>query len=137
MMLTRIINNTHLENKLALVVEDDAHNLVALGSLLRGFRIQFKRNTTGANVVRQLRNMCSRPDFILLDMDLPLGDPFEIYEKLREDRELGMIPVIAIADVQEMIQWRAIAQNIGFDGFITKPIDLEEFETVMQTIFQV
>ena len=135
-MLTTLMNKAQFENKMALVVEDDAHNLVALGSLLRGFRIQFKRNTTGANVVQQLRNMRRRPDFILLDMDLPQGDPFEIYEKLREDNELQVIPVIAIADEQTMGHWRTIIKEIGFDGSITKPIDQKEFEQVMRSIFR-
>jgi CheY-like chemotaxis protein len=130
------MDKVQLENKFALVVEDDAHNLMALGSLLRGFHIQFKRNTTGANVVNQLRNMHTRPDFILLDMDLPLGDPFEIYEMLRADVSLRMIPVIAIADCQTMAEWLTIIKDIGFDGFITKPIDQRDFAALMRSIFR-
>jgi CheY-like chemotaxis protein len=135
-MLTSVMDKSQLENKLALIVEDDAHNLMALGSLLRGFRIAFKRNTTGANVVQQIRNMRPRPDFILLDMDLPQGDPFEIYDKLRADVELRVIPVIAIADKKAMAEWITIIKEIGFDGFITKPIDQRDFQTVMQAIFR-
>ncbi|HLV36261.1 MAG TPA: response regulator, partial [Spirillospora sp.] len=84
MMLT-VLGKTVFEDKQALIVEDDAHHLLALSSLLSDFNITYKRNTTGANVLSQARRL--QPDFILLDLDLPDDDPFAIYEKLRADQE--------------------------------------------------
>ncbi len=69
-----------LENKWALVVDDDAHSLVAISSMLRDLGIRFKRNTTGAKVPEQMRSMNPPPDFVLLNLDLPHGSAFTINE---------------------------------------------------------
>lgn len=135
-MLTPAMHTANFANKHAFIVEDDAHNLMALGSLLRGYRIQFKRNTTGANVVQQLRQMRPHPDFVLLDMDLPHGDPFEIYEKLRADPVLRTIPVIATAEEAVMTTLRPLIEASGFDGTIIKPIAIPEFEKTLRSIMR-
>jgi CheY-like chemotaxis protein len=120
--------------KQALIVEDDAHNLLALGSLLRGLNIHFKRNTTGADVLQQARRV--RPDFILLDMDLPYGDPFLIYAKLRRDRDLKNVPVIAIGDNRLLKELQPRILKSGFAASLTKPIAPGALEDALKMIFR-
>ena len=131
--MLRVIDTTVFEDKQALVVEDDAHNLLALGSLLRDFKIQFKRNTTGANVLAQARKL--RPDFILLDMDLPDGDPFMIRERLRDDGELRDVPIIAIGDSRVINDLLPRIHASGFAGYLAKPIPQQCLEDVLRTVF--
>ena len=131
--MLRVIDTTVFEDKQALVVEDDAHNLLALGSLLRDFKIQFKRNTTGANVLQQARK--HRPDFILLDMDLPSGDPFAIRERLRDDRDLRDVPIIAIGDSRVIKDLLPRIHASGFAGYLAKPIPQQCLEDVLRTVF--
>ena len=78
-----------LEDKWALVVENDAHTLVAISSILRDLGIRFKRNTTGENVVEQIRAMNPRPDFILLDTDLPHAEAFVINRHVQSDSDVA------------------------------------------------
>jgi CheY-like chemotaxis protein len=118
----------------ALIVEDDAHNLLALGSLLKGLNIPFKRNTTGADVLQQARRV--RPDFILLDMDLPYGDPFAIYAKLRQDSDLKNVPVIAIGDSRVLDELQPRILKSGFADYLTKPIEPRALEDSLKMIFK-
>jgi len=131
MMLT-VLGKTVFEDKQALIVEDDAHHLLALSSLLSDFNITYKRNTTGANVLSQARRL--QPDFILLDLDLPDDDPFAIYEKLRADQELRPTPVIAIGERRLLDQLLPRIHASGFAGYIAKPIARPEFQDLLTKI---
>ena len=110
--MLRVIDTTVFEDKQALVVEDDAHNLLALGSLLRDFKIQFKRNT-----------------------DLPSGDPFAIRERLRDDRDLRDVPIIAIGDSRVIKDLLPRIHASGFAGYLAKPIPQQCLEDVLRTVF--
>jgi CheY-like chemotaxis protein len=79
------------KNASALVVEDDALNLVAITNLLKELNIQYKRNTTGMDVLQQARAMQPLPDVILLDMDLPYSTPYTICTAIRSDSLLAHI----------------------------------------------
>jgi CheY-like chemotaxis protein len=132
--MLHIMDRAVYKPKQALIVEDDAHNLLALGSLLKGLNIHFKRNTTGADVLQQARRV--RPDFILLDMDLPYGDPFSIYTKLCQDRDLKNVPVIAIGDSQLLDELKPRILKYGFADALTKPIDPRALEDSLKKIFK-
>ncbi len=122
-----------LENKWALVVEDDAHNLLAISGLLRDLGVRFKRNTTGANVLEQLRAMQPTPDFIILDVDLPHGDAFTIKERLRADAKLRNIPVITIGEGALADQPPQVL-HAGFAGYIPKPLPRKRFGDIIRRV---
>jgi CheY-like chemotaxis protein len=117
----------------ALVVEGDAHSLIAIGAILRDLGIDFKRNTTGVDVIDKLAMMRPRPDFILLDLDLPHGDAFEIIQSLKSHRPFAAIPVIAIADeIRPSIL--VDLQKTGFAGFINKPLPRRQFGQLLEQV---
>ncbi len=122
-----------LENKWALVVEDDAHSLVAISSLLRDLGVQFKRNTTGANVSEQMRTMTPSPNFILLDIDLAGGDAFVINQRIQSDPTLRQIPVIALGSTDDF-PLRQQMQRAGFAALILKPIPRRRFADLLERI---
>jgi two-component system cell cycle response regulator DivK len=119
-------------NKLALVVEDDALNLVAISSLLNRMRIRYKRNTTGAQVVQQAQYM--NPDFILLDMDLPDGDPFMICEAIHADPSLRHIPVIATGDESVLFKSLPRIRASQFAGYIPKPVCQKDLDGLLHSV---
>jgi CheY-like chemotaxis protein len=131
-MLQQVIGRAVFNDKVALVIEDDAHSLIALGSLLKSLHIQYKRNTTGAKVLQQARRLL--PDFVLLDMDLPDGDPFLIRAALRSDPELSKVPIIAIVDSRLMENLRLDIEQNSFAGCLPKPVAHQDFEELLRDV---
>lgn len=117
----------------ALIVEDDAHSLMAISSMFNEMGIKFKRNTTGADVIQQALTMNPRPNFILLDLDLPQGDPFEICNMLRSDDDLANIPVIAITD-QTVEYLLSQVKGVEFSACLPKPLPRKQFGMLLQEI---
>lgn len=122
-----------IETKLAYVVEGDAHNLAVISGLLRDIGINYKRNMTGANVLEHLHAMQPRPDFILLNIDLPYADGFTIGHMILRDRQLSAIPVIMIGtqNADEMVTQ---VQQIGFAGYIAKPLPKKLFGDIIRRV---
>jgi two-component system, chemotaxis family, response regulator Rcp1 len=74
-----------------------------------------------------------RPDLILLDMELPKMDGPQVLTELRADDALKNIPVVVLTASlvhQAILQ----AQQLRVDGFMTKPVDLEQFTTVVRSL---
>ena len=71
------------------------------------------------------------PDLILLDINLPGMDGYEVLKKLRSQDVSRDIPVIAVSanampkDIQK-------AKEAGFDGYITKPVNVKEFLSTVE-----
>lgn len=65
-----------------------------------------------------------KPDLILLDINLPGMDGFEVLKNLRQNQTTANIPVLAIS-ANAMKQDIEKGFNAGFDDYITKPIDID------------
>ena len=68
-----------------------------------------------------------RPDLVILDLDLPKKDGFEVLEEVKEDTELKVIPIVVLtmSNAEEDI-YRAY--ELGANCCITKPLGFEEFK---------
>jgi len=77
----------------------------------------------------------SRPDLILLDLDLPAKDGREVLAEIKADDELRNIPVVVVtgshapADVVQAYRQHA-------NAYVTKPIDTKEFLEAVNSIEQ-
>ncbi len=100
-----------------LVVDDDKTNLMlAQKILLPQYRIA--ACNSGAAALRYLEN--NRPDLILLDINMPQMDGFEVMGKLREREETASIPVIFLtADNATGTEVRCF--QLGAMDFVGKP----------------
>jgi CheY-like chemotaxis protein len=74
-----------------------------------------------------------KPDLILLDLNLPKKDGREVLEAVKQDDQLRHIPVVILTtsqaerDIVESYRLRA-------NAYVTKPVDLEQFLRVVQSI---
>ena len=117
-----------MANELILIVEDNEHNQKLAGDVLRfkGFRV-LVAETAEIGVPMALKE---KPDLVLMDIHLPGMNGIEALAKLRADPETKAIPVFAFT-ASVMPQDRREITSAGFDGFLSKPIDLKEFlETI-------
>lgn len=75
----------------------------------------------------------TRPDLILLDLNMPLMGGHEVLARIKSDNDLKTIPVVVLTtsgaapDVVDSYQHRA-------NAYVTKPINLDEFEFVVRQI---
>lgn len=75
----------------------------------------------------------TRPDLILLDLNLPRMNGFEVLNAIKEDPDLKRIPVVVLTTSQaeqDIIQ----SYNQYANAYVTKPVDLEQFVRVLKSI---
>ncbi|WP_258831150.1 MULTISPECIES: response regulator [Peribacillus] len=72
-----------------------------------------------------------QPDCLILDIQLPAKDGFQILQEFHLHNEKYVIPKIMIS-IQNDKQSRIKAFKMGVDDFIGKPIDIEEFIVKME-----
>jgi len=74
-----------------------------------------------------------RPDLILLDLNLPRKDGREVLAELKQDPELERIPVV-IFTTSHADQDILSTYELHANGYVTKPVDLEQFMTAVRSI---
>lgn len=74
-----------------------------------------------------------RPDLILLDMQLPKLDGREVLAAVRGDERLESVPVVVLT---ASLVHKAVleGQNLRVDGYMTKPVSLEQFLDVVRSL---
>lgn len=74
-----------------------------------------------------------RPDVILLDLNLPRMDGREVLSVIKSDPALRIIPVVVLttSDAEEDV---LRAYDLNANCYVTKPVDLEQFIRIVQSI---
>ncbi|MGB7567382.1 MAG: response regulator [Chitinivibrionales bacterium] len=75
----------------------------------------------------------SRPDLVLLDLNLPRKDGREVLEELKADPDLKTIPVVVLTTSKEE-QDILRSYQLHANCYITKPVNFERFIEVVQSI---
>lgn len=75
----------------------------------------------------------ARPDLVLLDLRMPKVDGLEVLAEMRNHDSLKRMPVVILtnSDAESDI---TVANELGVDGYLTKPVDFEKFLKVMHTL---
>jgi CheY-like chemotaxis protein len=107
-----------------LMIEDTPHNLELMTYLLEASGHTVIPAMTGQRGLALAR--LERPDLIVLDVQLPDIDGYQVLARLRADRELPVPPVVAVT-AYAMVGDRDTALAAGFDGYLSKPIDPVSF----------
>jgi two-component system, cell cycle response regulator DivK len=104
-----------------LVVEDNEKNMKLLRDVLRA---KGYRTLEAASAARAVELAAAHaPDLVLMDIRLPDADGIETLGRLRDDRRTASIPVLAVT-AQAMQGDRERFLAAGFDGYISKPVDV-------------
>ncbi len=143
--VTRIFNNENIslvedddrrvsfDGVKALVVDDEPMNLVVATGIFRDYGMVTDTALSGAEAIDMF--MANEYDIIFMDHMMPQMDGVEAMRRIRryaEDNGRGACIVAltanAISGAREMFL------KAGFDGFISKPIDIRDFERVMRRV---
>ncbi len=114
-----------------MVVEDFEDNRFMMRRLLEmsGYRVVEAIN--GQEAVETARR--ELPDLILMDLSLPLLDGLAATRRIREQKELSKVPIIAVS-AHDTADFHADALAAGCNEYVTKPIDFDQLEELLNRL---
>jgi len=126
-------NSAEILNASILIVDDQAANVQLLGQMLQEAGYRGVTSTMDPHAVCALHR-ANHYDLILLDLQMPGMDGFEVMEGLKANIADGYLPVIVLT-AQPGHKLRALAS--GAKDFISKPFDLAEVKTRIYNMLEV
>ena len=109
--------------KKILVVEDNQDSRELVVKILKNKGYQLIEAADGEEAIAKVYS--EKPDLILLDISIPKLDGFEVTKRLKEQEDLKNIPIVALT-AHAMKGDREKFISIGFEGYISKPINIHE-----------
>jgi CheY-like chemotaxis protein len=106
-----------------LIVEDSPDNMKLVSTLLRLKGHLVHELVDGTGLLETIAS--ARPDLVLMDIQLPGKDGFALLDEIRRS-PTPTLRVVALT-AHAMSGDRDKALDAGFDGYITKPIDVRRF----------
>ena len=106
-----------------LVVEDNEKNMKLVRDVLQASGFATLEATTAEQGIELA--VSNRPGLVLMDVQLPGIDGVEALARLRADDRTSSIPVLALT-AQAMRGDRERFVEAGFDGYLSKPVDIVE-----------
>jgi len=128
-----MISEQEILNAGILIVDDQQSNVLLLEEMLRDVGYVGIKSTTDPHVVCELHRK-NRYDLILLDLQMPDMDGFQVMEGLKTIETDGYLPVLVIT-AQPDHKLRAL--EVGAKDFVSKPFDLLEVRTRIHNLLEV
>jgi serine phosphatase RsbU (regulator of sigma subunit) len=128
-----MVSSADILNARILVVDDQEANVRLLEGMLRVAGYTCVQSTTDPNEVSELYRQ-NRYGLILLDIQMPGMDGFQVMEGLKEIEGDGYLPVLAIT-AQPSHKLRAL--EAGAKDFVSKPFDMAELRARVHNILEV
>lgn len=118
-----------------LIVEDNAGDVFLLKEALRRSDIEFhcKHLADGEQAVVYLNAPDPAPDLVLLDLNLPKRDGWEVLQVLRRSRDLSRTPVVILSSSNAPEDLRRAA-SVECLIYIQKPSNLDDFLAIGKRI---
>lgn len=104
-----------------LVVDDEPDNLEVVAETLefRGARVETAEN--GKKALAALENYDA--NLILTDLSMPVMDGWQLRAQVKSNPKFAPVPVLALS-AHAIVGDKERALEAGFDGYLTKPIDI-------------
>ena len=115
-----------------LIIDDDSRNIFALTAVLKAKKYQCLSALSavkGLELLEENKNIGA----VLMAMMMPEMDGYEAIGKMKNDTALKNIPVIAIT-AQAMTGDREKCMEAGADGYISKPVNVEELLVLLNKL---
>jgi len=121
-----------LKDKRILVVDDDPDIVMAISTVLRDMGATVDSAGDGNTAVSLAEE--KEPDLVILDIMLPQKSGFLVLEKLRQKRPRSEGPRIIMITGNAGRRHRQYAENLGVDGYITKPFRMDRLREVTEKL---
>ena len=123
-----------------LLVEDNEGDILLTTEALESMKIEneIKVVKTGKEAIDYMTKSgnyteIELPDLVLLDINLPVKNGFEVLEEIKSNEKTKNIPVIMLTTSSSKTDQEA-SNRLRADLFITKPIDMHKYEVVINLI---
>ena len=113
-----------------LLVDDNDTHRYALGKHLTQSGFQVLHAHSAAEALKLA--LARRPDAILLDINLPDVNGFDVCQQLKADPRTKSIPVVFHSATHDTASARSQAADLGAVSFLSYPINVEHLETVIK-----
>ena len=126
-----------LEGKRILLAEDNELNAEIAETVLEETGIKVKHVEDGIQCIEELKKMPEKYyDVILMDVQMPNMDGYTATQRIRDlDDSRAEIPIIAMT-ANAYDEDRRKAQEAGMDGFLAKPLDVDEMMRLLAQIIK-
>src|SRR5262249_16170539 len=117
-----------------LYVDDDADNREMLGWVLRNAGYQVREAATGGEALRLAEE---RPDLVVLDVNLPDINGFEVCRRIKAHPATTSIPVLHLSAMFVRSEDKTYGLEEGADGYLTKPVEPEELIAHVKALLRI
>jgi signal transduction histidine kinase len=117
-----------------LYVDDDDANRLAFSMVLQSAGFQTREAATGGDA---LRLAAEGPDLIILDVNLPDIDGFEVCRRIKAHPATSSIPVLHMSAVYVRSEDKTHGLEGGADGYLTKPVEPSEVVATVHALLRI
>ncbi len=124
------MNKVNPHSPVILLVDDNTRNLQVLGKLLQEEKYEIEFAVNGEATLEWLKN--KQFDLILLDLNMPGMNGFEVCKRIRSDNGMSEVPIIFLSAESER---ESILKGfeVGAQDYVTKPFDSRELLARVKT----
>lgn len=106
------------------IVDDEARIRELLGEVLTEEGHEVHTYPHGRAFLEDVANR--KPDLVLLDINMPGVNGWQVKERLDDDLDMADVPVVAITAQGGPSLETSAREGLGFEGFLRKPFELDE-----------
>lgn len=121
-----------------LLVEDSPTDVFVIKEVLGECEIKFRVDVVkdGQEALRYLKESGRCPALVLLDLNIPKVDGFQVLHELRAGSKCHQTPVIVVSS-SRADEDRSTAEELGANAYFQKPADLESYTELKQVVERV
>lgn len=119
-----------LKDKTVLITDDDMRNIFALSSALQEYEIKIIIANNGIEALLKLEAH-TEIDLVLMDIMMPEMDGYEAMKKIRAQKRLESLPIIALT-AKAMKNDREKCIEAGANDYISKPVDVDKLLSMLR-----
>jgi PAS domain S-box-containing protein len=119
---------------LVLNVDDYEAGRYATSRVLRQAGFEVQEAATGTDALRLVASQ--HPDLVLLDVNLPDVDGFEVCRQIKTHPDTSTIPVLYLSAAYRTAEHRVQGLDLGADGYLTQPVEPRELVATVNALLR-